>query len=145
MLARTSDSRKRQPVEGWGVTRETAMLVLASTPAGTGNVSSDLRACMERHNVATLTRLALERQVALCPPGKNRRIRGRFSSRAWKLSSAPLLSSSGALPPRAARLARWQPRNLHIPALCMSPPVTEESSTLLRFAPPALRGPSRTR
>jgi len=92
-----------QPVEGWGVTRETAMLVLASTPAGTGNVSSDLRACMETHNVATLTRLALERQVALrLPPGNNRRILGGFSSRAWKLSGAPLLSSSGHRP-RAQR------------------------------------------
>jgi hypothetical protein len=58
-----------QPVDGWGVTRETAMLVLASTPVGTGDVSSDLRACMERHNVATLTRLALERQGALRLPG----------------------------------------------------------------------------
>jgi hypothetical protein len=34
---------------------------------------------MERHNVATLPRVALERQVALCPGGKKRRILDGFS------------------------------------------------------------------
>jgi integrase len=38
------------------------MLVLAPTTAGTGVVSSDLRACMERHNAATLPRGVVERQ-----------------------------------------------------------------------------------
>ena len=51
-----------QPVDGWGLVEETAVLVLASAGADTRIVSADFLVGMEGHNVATLPRAACGKQ-----------------------------------------------------------------------------------